>query len=475
MVSGPWTSASMAPMSHPDDPLVPRVAGYHFATVRRGGYDPRQVDETVKAIEVDLRVAEAERNAAIHRASEQAAQLQALQSDNEALRRSADVAGAATFMGERILNMLRLAEEEAAEIGRAAKEKAAEIRLAAEEQAAALRQAVAAEAEALRERVAGEERALVERQTASQAEAERIVIEARQHAEQISAKAQARADELVKEARAHVAKLDADSEAGRARAEEDFNLAQRARRTEAARVEAERERASVAAAQQRVAATEELTRQMVEELTRRMVAEADQHIRRMVAETEASAARIRAAQDDVAGRLAEVRQVLAGPPDLSNPPARAAQQAPPEQGAPQQQAPQPVPATAPHSELESAASRVGSTVHSPRPSNTSSAPRAQLQSAAVPSVAPDGNTVRVDADRDPRSSDQPGRALADRPGTGVTAPMLQATSAGSGATSPPIGDPGTEPDALTGQQAMVAVVVLMLMLLAGVAVLIRAN
>src|SRR3954464_7203253 len=141
-------SARMAPMSDPDDLLAPRVAGYHFATVRRGGYDPRQVDETIKVIEVDLRVAVAERNDATHRAREQAAQLQALQSDNEALRRSAVTAGTATIMGERILDLLRLAEEEAAQ-----------IRRAAEEQAAALRQAVAAEAEAVRERVAGEERA----------------------------------------------------------------------------------------------------------------------------------------------------------------------------------------------------------------------------------------------------------------------------------------------------------------------------
>jgi hypothetical protein len=452
----------MAPMSDPDDLLAPRVAGYHFATVRRGGYDPRQVDETIKAIEVDLRVAVAERNAATHRASEQAAQLQALHSDNEALRRSAVTAGAPTFesMGERISNMLRLAEEEAAE-----------IRRAAEEQAAALRQAVAAEAEAVRERVADEERALGERQTASQAEAERIVIEARQHAEQVSAKAQARADELGQKAQAHVAKLDADSEAGRARVEEDFELAQRARRTEAARVEAEREQASVAAAQRRVAAAEEHAH--------RMVAEADQHIRRMVAETEASAVGIRAARDDVAGRLAEVRQLLAGLPDLSDPPARAAQQAPPEQDAPQQQAPQQVPAAAPHNALELAASRVGSTVHAasamPRLRNTSSAPRAELQSAALPSVAADGSTVRAGTEGGPGASDQSGPAVADRPGTSVTVPMGQATSAGSGAAPPPSRDPGTTPNAPVSRQVLVAVVVLLVVVLAGWAVLVGAN
>jgi hypothetical protein len=451
----------MAPMSDPDDLLAPRVAGYHFATVRRGGYDPRQVEETIKVIEVDLRVAVAERNAATHRASEQAAQLQALQSDNEALRRSAVTAGTPTIMGERILNMLRLAEEEAAE-----------IRRAAEEQAAALRQAVAAEVEAVRERVAGQERALGERQTASQAEAERIVIEARQHAEQVSAKAQARADELVQKARAHVAELDADSEAGRARVEKDFELAQRARRTEAARVEAERERASVAAAQRRVAAAEEHTR--------RMVAEADQHIRRVVAEIEASAVGIRAAGDFVAGGLADLRPLLARLPDLSDPPARAAQQAPPEQDAPQQPpAPQQVPAAAPHSELESAASRVGSTVHAPpampRPGNTSSAPRAQLQSAALPSVAPDGSTVRAGTERDPGASDQPGPAVADLTDPGVTDPMDQATSAGPGAGPPSTKDVGTELDAPASRQVLVAIMVLVLLCAVGVAVLAGAN
>src|SRR4051794_2179256 len=460
-------SARMAPMSDPDDLLAPRVAGYHFATVRRGGYDPRQVDETIKAIEVDLRVAVAERNAATHHASEQAAQLQALHSDNEALRRSAVTAGAPTFesTGERISNMLRLAEEEAAE-----------IRRAAEEQAAALRQAVAAEAEAVRKRVAGEERALGERQTASQAEAERIVIEARQHAEQVSAKAQARADELGQKARAHVAKLDADSEAGRARVEEDSALARRARATGAARVGGEREQAAVAAAQRRVAAAEEHAH--------RMVAEADQHIRRMVAETEASAVGIRAARDDVAGRLAEVRQLLAGLPDLSDPPARAAQQAPPEQDtpqqpAPQQQASQQVPAAAPHNALELAASRVGSTVHAasamPRLRNTSSAPRAELQSAALPSVAADGSTVRAGTEGGPGASDQSGPAVADRPGTSVTVPMGQATSAGSGAAPPPSRDPGTTPNAPVSRQVLVAVVVLLVVVLAGWAVLVGAN
>jgi hypothetical protein len=83
--------------------------------------------------------------------------------------------------------------------------------------------------------------------------------------------------------------------------EEDFEIAQRARRMDAARLEEERERASVQAAQERVAA-------------------AEAHAARVVAEAEASAAAIRRVRDELTARLTEARRVLTALPDLADRP-----------------------------------------------------------------------------------------------------------------------------------------------------------
>src|SRR4051812_4065598 len=136
----------MKPMSDPrDDLLAYRDSGPTFDVVRKG-YDREQVAETLAGLDADLRVALADRDAAVSRSADLARQLQALHGEAEQLWRRAATASAPTFenMGERISNMLQLAEEEAAE-----------IRRAGQEQAAALQSAVAAEAEALRERIAG--------------------------------------------------------------------------------------------------------------------------------------------------------------------------------------------------------------------------------------------------------------------------------------------------------------------------------
>src|SRR4051812_32398732 len=291
----------MRSMTDPrDDLLAYRDGGPTFDVVRRG-YDREQVAETLAGLDADLRVALADRDAAVSRSADLARQLQALHGEVESLRRRAASASAPTFenMGERISNMRQLAEDEAAEIRRSAQEQAAALQSQVAGEAAALQAQVAAEVEAIRERIAGEERALGERSAAARAEAERLVTEARQHAEQIAAVAQARADDLVMKAQEKAARLDADSQARRAKVEEDFEIAQRARRTEAARVEDERERSSVAAAQQRIAA-------------------ADDQAHRTVGEAEASAAAIRAVRDDLTRRLTEVRALLGQLPDLSD-------------------------------------------------------------------------------------------------------------------------------------------------------------
>src|SRR3712207_111832 len=188
----------------------------HSFDVTMRGYDRRQVAETSERLEADIRVALADRDAAMARAGELAGQLSAMHAEIDQLRRKAANAGPPTFenMSERISHMLRLAEEEAADIRRAAEQ----------------------EAQALREQTAAEERAMLERHAAGQAEVERMLAEARQNAEQIASKAQIRADELVAKASEKVTRLDAESQARRAKVEEDFEIAQRSRRAEAAQI-----------------------------------------------------------------------------------------------------------------------------------------------------------------------------------------------------------------------------------------------
>lgn len=210
-------------MTDPRRDMPVHEAQHSFDVVMRG-YDRSQVAETIDRLEADFRIALAERDTAQARSADMAGQLQAMHAEMENLRRKAATAAAPTFenMSERISHMLRLAEEEAADI----------------------RQAAEQDAQAVREQSAAEERAMHERHAAGQAEVERMLNEARQNAEQIATKAQIRADELVQKAQERVARLDAESQARRAKAEEDFDIALRARRAEAARQEEERERVS---------------------------------------------------------------------------------------------------------------------------------------------------------------------------------------------------------------------------------------
>jgi cell division septum initiation protein DivIVA len=264
------------------EPLPMHEAQHSFDVVLRG-YDRNQVAESIERLEADFRIALADRDAAVSRSADLAGQLSGLHGEIEALRRKAATASAPTFenISERIQHMLQLAEEEAGEIRRAAE----------------------LDAQAVREQTAAEERALLERHAAGQAEVERMIAEARQNAEQIAQKAQLRADELVTKAQERVARLDAESQARRAKVEEDFDITQRARRAEAARIEEDRERVSTEAARQRIAA-------------------AEQHAAQLVAEAEAKAEAIRGIRDELTGRLLQARQLLTTLPDLGDRPSQ---------------------------------------------------------------------------------------------------------------------------------------------------------
>src|SRR4051812_29309094 len=319
------------------DPLSMHETQHSFDVVLRG-YDKSQVAETIERLEADFRIALADRDAANARSVDMAGQLHAMHAEIEQLRRKAATASAPTFenISERIQHMLQLAEEEAGEIRRAAE----------------------LDAHAVREQTAAEERALLERHAAGQAEVERMIAEARQNAEQIAQKAQLRADELVGKAQERVARLDAESQARRAKVEEDFDIAQRARRAEAARIEEDRERVSTEAARQRIGV-------------------AEQHAAQLVAEAEAKAEAIRGIRDELTGRLLQARQLLTTLPDLGDRP----QEAEPQQ---ESRAPERAPAAAP----APAANRVADVSQEPerRPQ--------PAQQAAAPASAASATTTQ---------------------------------------------------------------------------------
>src|SRR4051794_14594825 len=279
-------SERLSPMSDPHRDMMPMHEAQHTFDVVLRGYDKHQVAETIERLEADFRIAIADRDAAVGRSADLASQLSAMHGEIESLRRKAATAAAPTFenMSERISHMLRLAEEEAAD-----------IRAMAER-----------DAQAVREQTAAEERAMAERHAAGQAEVERMLAEARQSAEQIASKAQIRADELVQKAQERVARLDAESQARRAKAEEDFDIALRGRRAEAARQEEERERVSTEAARQRIA-------------------DAERHAAGVISEAEAKAAAIRDARDEPTARLHQARQLLSTLPALAARPQQAPQ------------------------------------------------------------------------------------------------------------------------------------------------------
>ncbi|WP_448627245.1 hypothetical protein [Geodermatophilus sp. URMC 64] len=377
-------------MSDPHRDMMPMHEAQHSFDVVLRGYDRNQVAETIERLEADFRIALADRDAAVARSADLAGQLQAMHGEIEALRRKAATAAAPTFenMSERISHMLRLAEEEAADIRRIAEQ----------------------EAQAVREQTAAEERAMHERHAAGQAEVERMIAEARQNAEQIASKAQIRADELVQKAQERVARLDAESQARRAKAEEDFEIAIRAKRAEAARQDEERERVSTQAARQRVAT-------------------AEQHAAQIVAEAEAKAAAIREVRDELTSRLLQARQLLSSLPDLGDRPQGSTERPAAEERRPQTAGPQTNQLTVRTAEGESAAARQ---------------PVRQESPAARPSGPPTAVQPAVTADQPTGPAErrpEPATSGARMPVPPRPSPSPAPSGGGSGGGSPVQGPP----------------------------------
>jgi chromosome segregation ATPase len=220
-----------------------------FDIVRRG-YDPTQVDYQLAQLRADLQIAVADRDAGAAQASELARTLEAARGEiddlREQLKRLAAPPTTVEGMSERVVRMLRDAQNEAAEITATATANAEAIRADAEREAGKLRarfDAMIAEAE--------------QRQSSMTAEHKRAMADARREAEEILTQAKRRA-----------AALEAESAARRRQVEEDFDITMSERRRETNLELTRAEASSKTEAKRRI---DEAT-----DVARRLVSEADQ-------------------------------------------------------------------------------------------------------------------------------------------------------------------------------------------------------
>jgi DivIVA domain-containing protein len=281
---------SVSPMGHEDRDLLP--LGSAFDVVRRG-YDREQVDEHLDRLDADLRILAADRDAAVARAAELAKQVEnqraQIVNHQRELGRLASAPTSMEGMSERLQRMLRLAQEEAADIRAQAEAEASERMSRAEADGGALRdryQRLIAELDNRRADMETEHRTVMEQARTSAA---KIVADAKSEAEKIEAK----------------------SAALHRQVEEDFDIAMSARRADAMRVLAEREATSKAEAGRRVAeATAEANRRLQEAI---------EASARQVAEAQAEVDRLRTLRAKISAQLRQVRLVLAEATDAIEP------------------------------------------------------------------------------------------------------------------------------------------------------------
>src|SRR6478672_5725207 len=292
-----------------------------FDLVRRG-FAPDQVTAHLERLEYDLRIATANGDATNQRLSEVTNQLHTAQSEVDELRAQLDNLArepvSMTGLSNRMQRMIRLAEEEAAEIRARANAEAEKVKAGAATITAATaaeRETFDAERERTRRQLADQVRDLLSeatteaeetRRTAQQesqallaaatAESERLIseattesratltaareestatlesaraeslatlTEAREESETTLSSARAEGEALTNASAAERARLDAEGNERRNAIDEDFEIAISARRADAHQRLTEREELSVADAQQRIAEAD----QAVQELT----------------------------------------------------------------------------------------------------------------------------------------------------------------------------------------------------------------
>ena len=231
----------------------------------RRGYDCAQVDYQLEQLRAELRIAVADRDAGAAQAAELARALEAARVEIDDLRaqlkRLEAPPTSVEGMSERVVRMLRMAQQEAAETTAKATIAAAEIRADAEREATALR----ARYEQL---IADAQR----QRSAMEAENKRTVAEARRRSEEIVTLAAQRSQQL-----------DAESAARRQQAEEDFDITMSTRRRDATRELAHEEATSKAEAKRRVDEATDVARRLVTEADQTAVARVQEATRRLEA------------------------------------------------------------------------------------------------------------------------------------------------------------------------------------------------
>ena len=342
-----------------------------FDLVRRG-FAPDQVTAHLERLEYDLRIATANGDATNQRLSEVTANLHSAQSEVDELRTQLDNLArepvSMTGLSNRMQRMIRLAEEEAAEIRARANAEAEKLKNAAAAVTAATaaeRETFDAERERTRRQLADQVRDLLNEATteaeatrssaqqesqavlaAATAEAERLITEAtlesratltaardeatatltaardestatltsaRAEAEHTLTSAREEAEALTNASAAERLRLDTEGNERRNAVDEDFEIAISARRAEAHQRLTEREEISVADAKQRVAdATAEAERRVQEatehsaELIRRAAAESHQR----VADADQAVQELTSLRSHVLDQLASLRDHL---------------------------------------------------------------------------------------------------------------------------------------------------------------------
>jgi cell division septum initiation protein DivIVA len=280
----------------PDDDrdLLPSLGSSQFDVVRRG-YDRDQVDDTIDGLQADLQILAADRDETRSQATALANALDAARREIEDLHGQLHRASRAPIntrgMSERLQRMLRLAQDEAAEIRARAESLAAQTQARAEHEGASLRtryQRMMAEAAARRREM--------------EAEHERLLQVARQQAEELVRSAQDRATAL-------------ESEGGQRRRqiEEDFEITMTERRNEVVRELADLEVASRAEAQRCLAEAVEDARRRVTEATteaRQLLTDAEQRSTTMVEDAHSKVEQLRMLHHVVADQLLSVRSTL---------------------------------------------------------------------------------------------------------------------------------------------------------------------
>ena len=239
--------------------------GREFEVALRG-YDKRQVDTYVARTEDELLALSHERDSALARSADLAAQLANSHAQIESMRRHLSEVSAEITpknVHARVRPIVELAQAQARGIRELADAEATRLRQLADADATETRRHADLEAERLRaqgeadlqratEIARQREVASEEILAAAQAEAADLVNQARAEAAGLLGQTRAEVETTTAEARATRERLDAESSDRRALADEDFEIALRVRRNEEARVDADRRTRALAEARQLV-------------------------------------------------------------------------------------------------------------------------------------------------------------------------------------------------------------------------------